>query len=60
VGCIRLPNGNLLIPVELDDPAEGFGMREVGPEDPECATWLACSEEGEDQRRLGRAAGDDE
>jgi hypothetical protein len=31
---IRLPNGNLLVPVELDDPAAAFGMREVGPDDP--------------------------
>jgi hypothetical protein len=36
---IRLPNGNLLIPVELDDPAEGFGMREVGPDHPDNAGW---------------------
>jgi hypothetical protein len=48
--CIRLPNGNLLIPAELDDPAAGFGMREVGPDHPDYATWLACSEEGEDPR----------
>jgi hypothetical protein len=33
--------------VELDDPAEGFGMREVGADDPEYATWLACSENTE-------------
>jgi hypothetical protein len=51
VRCIRLPNGNLLIPVESDDLAEGFGLREVGPDHLEYATWLACSEEGEDPRR---------
>jgi hypothetical protein len=48
--CIRLPDGNLLVPVEPDDPAEGFAMREVGPDDPEFATWLVYSEEGEDPR----------
>jgi hypothetical protein len=46
--------------VELDDPAEGFGMREVGPDYPEYATWLACSEERADARRPARAPGDDE
>jgi hypothetical protein len=51
VRCIRLPNGNLLIPVELDDPAEGFGMREVGPDDPECVRLLVWAENGEDPRR---------
>jgi hypothetical protein len=37
----------MLIPMELDDPGEGFGMREVAPDHPDYATWLACSEEGE-------------
>jgi hypothetical protein len=35
VRTILLPSGSLLVPVELDDPADGFGLREVGPEDPE-------------------------
>jgi hypothetical protein len=51
VRCIRLPNGNLLSPVDLDDPAEGFGMREVGPDDPDYVRLLVCAEEGEDPRR---------
>jgi hypothetical protein len=48
--CIRLPNGNLLIPVKLDDSAEGFGMREVGPDDPEYLRLLVWAEDGEDPR----------
>jgi hypothetical protein len=51
--CIRLPNGNLLIPVEPDDPAEGSGMREVGPEDPDYVRMLVWAEDGEDPRPSG-------
>ena len=49
----RLPNGNLLIPVELDNPAEGFGMREVGPDDPDYVRLLVWAEDGEDPRETG-------
>jgi hypothetical protein len=51
---------NLLIPVELDDPAEGSGMREVGPEDPDYVRLLVWAEDGENPRRLRRATGDEE
>jgi hypothetical protein len=46
-----LPNGNLLIPVELDDPAEGFAMREVRPDDADYVRLLVWAEDGEDPRR---------
>ena len=29
--AIRLPNGNLLVPVELDDPDAAFALVEMGP-----------------------------
>jgi hypothetical protein len=45
-----LPNGNLLIPVELDDPDEGAGLREIGPDHPDYSRWLALAEPGEDPR----------
>jgi hypothetical protein len=54
VRCIRLPNGNLLVPVELEDPADGFGMREVGPDDPEYVQLMVWAEDGEDPRPEGR------
>jgi hypothetical protein len=37
---ILLPSGNLLVPVEPDDPADGFGLRELGPEHPEYGRYL--------------------
>jgi len=30
--AIRLSDGNLLVPVELDDPDNGPGLAEIGPE----------------------------
>jgi hypothetical protein len=49
--CIRLPEGNLLVPVEPDDPADGFWLREVGPDDPDYVRLLLWAEDGEDPRR---------
>jgi hypothetical protein len=43
---ILLPSGNLLVPVEPDDPADGFGLRELGPEHPEYGRYLAFAEPG--------------
>jgi hypothetical protein len=37
--------------VELDEPAEGFGMGEVGPDDPEYVQLLVWTEDGEDPRQ---------
>jgi hypothetical protein len=47
---ILLPSGNLLVPVEPDDPADGFRLRELGPEHPEYGRYLAFAEPGEDPR----------
>jgi hypothetical protein len=49
VRTILLPSGNLLVPVEPDDPADGFELRELGPEDSEYGRYLAWAEPGEDQ-----------
>jgi len=53
VRAIRLPNGNLLVSVELDDPDTGFGLVDIGPDDSRYGTWLALSEDGEDPRPAG-------
>jgi hypothetical protein len=47
---ILLPSGNLLVPVEPDDPADGFGLRELGPEHPEYGRYLVFAEPAEDLR----------
>jgi hypothetical protein len=47
---ILLPSGNLLVPVEPDDPGDGFGLREVGPEHPDYGRYLAFAAPGEDPR----------
>jgi hypothetical protein len=44
------PPGSLPVPVELDDPADGFGLRELGPEHPEYGRYLTFAEPGEDPR----------
>jgi hypothetical protein len=41
--AIRLPNGNLLIPVEPDDSDANDCMAEITSDDPEYGTWLTCS-----------------
>jgi hypothetical protein len=46
--AILLPNGKLLVPVELG-PTDDTGadpIREVGPEHPEYGRWLALSTPG--------------
>ena len=48
--ALRLPSGNLLIPVEADDPGEGFGLAEIGPDHPDYGKWLIFAEDGEDPR----------
>jgi hypothetical protein len=35
VRAIRLPNGNLLIPVEADASGADSGLAEIGPQHPE-------------------------
>jgi hypothetical protein len=47
---IRLPNGNLLVPVEADDPEAGDGVAEVGPEHPRYGDLLPYAQDGEDPR----------
>jgi hypothetical protein len=34
VRAIRLPGGNLLLPVGLGDPEDGIGRAEIGPDHP--------------------------
>jgi hypothetical protein len=48
--ALRLPNGNLLIPIEAIDPDDGSGLTEIGPEHPEYGRWFPFAEEGEDPR----------
>jgi hypothetical protein len=50
VRAIHLPNGNLLVPVEADNPDRGDGLAEIGPEHPEYDRWLTFAEDGEDPR----------
>lgn len=38
--AILLPNGNLLIPVELADPDASPGLAEIGPEHSQYGHWL--------------------
>jgi hypothetical protein len=53
VRAIRLPNGNLLIPVEADGSGTDAGLAEIGPEHPEYGKWLVVAEDGEDSRPQG-------
>ena len=46
--ALRLPNGNLLIPVEPADPGDSDGSAEIGPDHPDYGRWLACAEDEED------------
>jgi hypothetical protein len=48
--AIQLPNRNLLIPVESDDPDAGASLREIGADHPDYSRWLALAEPGEDPR----------
>jgi hypothetical protein len=48
--AIRLPNGNLLVPVETDDPDRGDGLVELRLDHPEYDRWLAFAEDGKDPR----------
>jgi hypothetical protein len=48
--ALQLPDGNLLIPVELPDPEDGFALAEIGKDHPDYGRWLAVSEPGEDPR----------
>ena len=48
--AIRLPNGNLLIPVEPEDPSDSDGLAEIGPDHPGYGKWLPLVEDGEDPR----------
>jgi hypothetical protein len=57
IRTILLPSGNLLVPVELDDPADGFGLRELSPDHPEYERYLAFAEPGEDPRPRERRGG---
>ena len=50
---LHLPNGNLLIPAEVDpadDTNAGDRLHEIGPDRPEYGKWLAFAEDGEDPR----------
>jgi hypothetical protein len=47
---LRLPNGNLLIPVEAQDPDAGLGLLEIGRDHPEYGRFLVWAEDGEDPR----------
>ena len=49
--AIRLPNGNLLIPVEPDESDANDCMAEITSDDPEYRTWLMSAVDGEDPRR---------
>jgi hypothetical protein len=49
--ALRLPNGNLLIPVDPDESDANDCMAEITSDDPEYNRWLALAEEGEDPRR---------
>ena len=48
--AIRLPNGNLLIPVESRDGGDDVGLAEIGSDDPRYDKWLPFAEDGEDAR----------
>jgi hypothetical protein len=68
VHAIRLPNGNLLIPVEAEDPGAEDGLAEIGPDHAQYGTWFMFAQDRKDPRprkkkkpapkrngRLGRA-----
>jgi hypothetical protein len=50
---LRLPNGNLPVPAAADDPDQGDGLAEIGPEHPRYGEMLPYAEDGEDPRRGG-------
>jgi hypothetical protein len=50
VPAILLPSGKVLVPVEAADPEDAIALREIGPEHPDYARWLASAEPGEDPR----------
>jgi hypothetical protein len=43
ISAILLPNGNLLIPIEPEDPDEGTGVREIGSDHPDYSQVRAVS-----------------
>jgi hypothetical protein len=47
VRAISLPNGNLLVPIEADDPDRGNDLAGLGPE---YGRWLAFAADGEEPR----------
>jgi hypothetical protein len=47
---LRLPNDTLLIPVDLAEPTDGFGLREIDHDHPDYRTWLVLAETEEDAR----------
>ena len=52
--AIRRPDGSPLVAVELDDPVEGFGLAEAGPDHEDYGKWLALAEDGEDPQPRAR------
>jgi hypothetical protein len=53
--AIRLPNDNLLIPVESQEADAHDGLIEITPNDLEYAIWLAVATDGTDPRERCRA-----
>jgi hypothetical protein len=49
--AIRIPNGNLLIPVATEESDANDCMVEITADDPEYATWLPIAVDGDDPRR---------
>jgi hypothetical protein len=45
---LQLPDGCLLVPVELPDPADDFALVEIGEDHPDYGTWLVLVEPLED------------
>jgi hypothetical protein len=48
--AIRIPNGNLLIPVATEESDANDYMVEITADDPEYATWLSIAVDGDDPR----------
>jgi hypothetical protein len=45
--AIQLPDGNLLIPADSDDPDAGAGLRRIEADHRDYNRWLALAEPGE-------------
>jgi hypothetical protein len=48
--ALQLPDGNLLIPLTLPEAEDGFALKELAPEQPNCGPWPGVVKSAEEPR----------